>query len=505
MSRTWKLLIADDERWELELLNSLLMEKYGALFTIQEAENGKEAVNIAQENDVDLVLMDINMPFLNGLQAIKQIKKARPAVEFIVLTAYGEFDYAQQALHLGAYSYLLKPVNPEQLFEKMDELIRLIEERRGYETEKTQLRSRIKQITPYMRNMFFEQLIFDQFESQHEIEEYRQFCGIQGLSRRVVIGMVSDQSKFDPILNDLSSRQEAQKVDYIIFDDKIILFTDQNDILKDLLALEQDLQFGVGLSYSSPKDIRLSYKEALQALGYANLSYQPIMFYEDIPQIQQNENKSWVRAKKNLYDSIRKVQKKEALQEVHNLIQIGQSFSDNLLRIHAMELLYILTEVMVELDFDEKIMNEHKLRYMTQVGHSKTFVDFSFPLKKLVVDIIDDVLNRPKNSKEELIHQCKEYIKKHYKEDINLSNLSRYLHVSPAYISKLFKKIEGMNIVNYINEIRTEQAKTLLIYSSLTIEEISEQIGYKTQNYFSFIFKKIVGCTPSEYRVKARR
>jgi two-component system response regulator YesN len=337
------------------------------------------------------------------------------------------------------------------------------------------------------------------------MEEYRNICGVQELPKQVTVGMLTSESKSEPILNYLNGKEEVRKSDYILFDDKLILFTDQTDILTGLLALDQNLLFGVGLSYSSLKDIRLSYKEALQALGYANLSQQPIMCYEDIPHIQQNQGESWVGCKKNLYDTITKTQKKEALQEVNNLIQIGQSFSKNIFKMHAMELLYSLSELMVDLDFDEKMMNEYKIRYMTQIGHMKTFVDLSFPLKKLVVDMIDAVTNRPKNSKEELIKHCKAYIKKHYKEEMNLSNLSDYFHVSPTYLSKLFKRIEGINIVNYINEIRMEQAKILLLYSALPIEVISEQIGYKTQNYFSFIFKKIVGYTPTEYRVKLRQ
>jgi two-component system response regulator YesN len=507
MSGTWKLLIVDDERWELEFLRSLLIEKYGALFIIQVAANGKQAVDVAKENDFDLVLMDINMPLLNGLQAIEQIKQSRAGTEFIVLTAYGEFEYAQQALHLGAFGYLLKPVDPQQLFKKIDELTALIDERKRNETEKDILRSKMKQITPYMRNLFLEQLLFDQFENQHEMEEYRNICGVQELPQKVAVGMLTSESKSEPLLNYLNAngREEVRKSDYILFDDKLILFTDQPDILTDLLALDPNLLFGIGLSYSSFKDIHLSYKEAVQALGYANLSQQPIMCYEDIPHIQQNQSESWVGCKKRLYDAIRKMQKKEALQEVNNLVQIGQSFSKNIFKMNAMEILYSLSELMVDLDFDEKMINEYKIHYMTQIGHMKTFVDLSFPLKKLVVNMIEAVTNRPKNSKEELIKHCKAYIKKHYKEEINLSNLSDYFHVSPTYLSKLFKKVEGINIVNYINEIRMEQAKTLLVHSVLTIEEISDQIGYKTQNYFSFIFKKIVGYTPTEYRVKLRQ
>lgn len=225
---TIKFLVADDEQWELNYLNSLISREFSKKCVVTLASNGKEAIDLFKEDTFDIVIMDINMPLINGLEAIKKIKYEYGDAEFLILTAHGEFEYAQQAIELGTNGYLLKPVEPAHLITKINSIVEKIEKKQEASLEHIKLRETFIQIAPLMQNFFLELLIFEQFQDTSEIQEYAKLFKISEFPKQVIILQVNDVSDKKSIQKEnifMIKEYVSKKLPAILFQDKIITCT----------------------------------------------------------------------------------------------------------------------------------------------------------------------------------------------------------------------------------------------------------------------------------------
>jgi two-component system response regulator YesN len=500
MDEPYNLLIADDEQWERKLVKSLLSNRYSDRMFITVAKNGKEAINICQQHRMDIVIMDISMPILDGLGAIKEIKNFSPHIDFIMLTAFSEFDYAQKALNLGVSGYLLKPVEPEKLYEKIDSLIekRVADQRAENKTRK--LEHTINQLTPLMKSIFYQKLLFNQYNRFSEIEEYRDICGVHFIPNRIAVASISRE------LAKKINNHSVKDLDFIIFEEKLIMFGhDQQGLISSFGEIEKELgvplKIGVGKTYHSPLQVHLSYVEALQAKAYVSLlGKESLVLFEDIPKLLENANYFGFTESKRLISKIKRMEKTEAIDELNAIINYWTNRPVETVKAYAMELLYLFTECMYDLDFEEEFIERSREQYYVTISNASFTVQIILHIKKLVNEMLESIESRPRSYQEGIIEDCKTYIQDHYMKDIGMTDLSKKLHVNPSYLSKLFKRSVGINFVDYINNLRINRAKLLLTQTNSSIDEISSLVGFNTHKYFSYVFKKYTKISPSEYR-----
>jgi len=505
MNKELKLLIVDDEKWERDLLTHLVTQKFSSLFKIELAKNGQEAVDQCKIGRFDIIIMDINMPLLDGLAAMKKIKEMDPETAFIILTAYGEFEYAQRAIDLGASGYLLKPVEPEPLYEKVQNLYENWIVKQENIKKMNELEKAVHQISPYMKDLFFQALLFSQFNRTAEIEEFRGLCGIPFIPKRIAVAMIPKEERR---WNFPSSPEE---MDVLAMEGKLVLFSHEKfdyDKFSDDWEKENgfSLQLGVGSVCSTPVHIHSSFVEAQQAQAFiALLDEGGILYYEDLKQLLNDQSYTGYVNSKQLIAEIKGANIQGAVREIDKIFREVIPKPLNVIKSFSMELLFLFTEYMYESDFEETKVSKYREHYyarMMQMTHPGEIVDY---MKEFVGNMIEDIQQRPKNHQEQIVVYCKEYIKGHYMQEIDLNVLAKELHVNPNYISKLFKRIVGVNLVDYINNFRIQRARGLLEHTTASIEEIATQVGFNSHKYFSYVFKKYLNLSPSQYRVRAAK
>lgn len=501
MDKKFNILIVDDEYWERELVKSLLQEQYSRLANVFSADNGKEAIELCKEQSFDVVIMDINMPLIDGLSTIEQIKEVSDTTDFIVLTAFGEFDYAQRTIELGALGYLLKPVEPEQLFAKIDFSIQRKMTNNQREKEIEQLKGTIKNFTPYLKSLFLQNLIFNQFTHSSEVEAFCQGCDMQFIPNRVGVSSITAEQA--ERIRDLV----IPNLELLYFDSKLIMLAKVEDSSSIVPFIEFEkkaglsLEIGVGSMSESPLHLSRSYREALQAKTYQSVyNKKSILMFEEITKAKGLNNQNGFLESKRLIHMIKSLQKSEALSVLDDIFNLWAGQPIEQVKAYTMELLYLFTMCMYELDYEENKIEETRKEYLLMISHAVDTDEIRRYIKKTLVDLIEAVEQRPRNYQEELINHCKTYIEQHYEEDIDLTWLAEKLHVSPSYLSKIFKKTLGINFVDYLNNVRIERAKFLLSHTNSSIVEISQQVGYSTHKYFSYVFKKYTNNSPTEYR-----
>jgi two-component system response regulator YesN len=191
----YKIMIVDDEYLEREALSIILKNRCTIedIDIIGTASNGEEAVELSKVNKIDIIFIDIKMPKKDGLQALKEIKKFLPEAKFVIMTAYDEFEYVQEALKLNIEEYLLKPVKPTKVDSVMQKITKKIKKRREEEEVKEKMKEKLNMVLPYIKMSFVFDLIFLDIDTVEEIKNRASFFNIKDLPSAV---MIADIDKF---------------------------------------------------------------------------------------------------------------------------------------------------------------------------------------------------------------------------------------------------------------------------------------------------------------------
>jgi len=346
----YNVLLAEDEELERRFLRHLLETCGRPVRMAGEAKNGREAVEMAAAVRPDIILMDIRMPGLDGLEATRLIKARHPAVEVIILTAHGNFSYSQLAIKSRVADYLLKPVRPTELAEALDRVIARLEEQPGME--------RFLATAPPLNAAAADLVTAVRY-------------GDVAAARRAVAEMVAGFGRDTP-------REQLAA-----------------------LAFEMLVTAGQGLLAAGAGPVALS--------------------------SQQND----------MARDIRNIATPEGLSE----------WAEKMAATHV------------------RWVRDH------HAGRDRA-----------------------------VIAQIKEYLRGHYGEELTLARVAGYVHLNPAYLSRLFKQKTGRSFVEHLTLLRLEKAKELLLGTDRTIDQIAAEVGFRNNSYFTAVFRKREGVTPSEFR-----
>ncbi|MGP4038832.1 response regulator [Gracilibacillus sp. D59] len=433
-----KVVIAEDEFLERKAMRKFLEEHFSDIEQIEEAVNGRKAIELAKSVQPEIMLMDIKMPGINGLEAMESICREFPLTKFIMVTAYDTFEYAKQAMKLGVREYILKP-------SKKEEIIRaILNVKEELEQEKQMLENR--------RALFLTKVI--QGEDAHTIQ--------QNLCPDMQSGYF------------LMANQPLTLSDNYITQDNIALYISNQklnnaEVLKQVrrlqLFLGADYYIGVGHPYDNLEELTTSYYEAKKALrqllkakqknyGFATNDSEGIPTNSLLEAIREGEEqKVWV-----LFDAI------APHVNVELFVQIKQIAEDKGIKLNITPEELVTTEDWKE--FIQLVCKEIKQYFQSQ----------------------------------DKIVKAKQFIENNYHQQINLVDVSAYTDLSTNYLSNLFHEVTGSTFIDYLTEIRIKNAKELLQTNNATLKEISYEIGYKDPNYFSRVFKKHVGLSPKQYQ-----
>lgn len=531
----YRILLADDEGIVINSLTYIIEKNYSEQFEIETAKTGRAAIETAERFRPDLIFMDIQMPGINGIEAMREIREILPQTKFVVLTAYDKFDYAKEAINLGVLEYLNKPFNQKNIIKVIDQAIIEFDAQRERRRKDLQVKERLETVVPIIENGFVANIIFDE-PFDEDIDNYKKLLGIEALYGYLLVVIFGDTQKGNHMTNAVGSSVKAQityypKVremlkDYFpeavvgnISTNKIPVFipkhnhnmeySERSEIIElSRSAVREmrnitDIQFRIGIGgVKKIKNCRESYEEAVKALYATNGS---VAHVDDLPITVSYEESYPADIENDIFE-------KQADKDVDGYLIKAGEFFDWMVENYPDDLMSIKLKAL------EFVLRAESGMYRSG-GHQYTFESRKDYLPKLM-DISDfDSLKQWYMEKMKvavsnmstggtdrthyLIKKAYEYIDSNYSKDISLSEISEKLNISSYYFSKLFKDETGEGFVEYLTRLRIDKAREMLKDPEKSIKEICSECGYSDPNYFSRIFKKSTGMTPTEYKERA--
>lgn len=522
----YKVLLVDDEEEVCQaMIKKMDWEQLGFVISGY-AQNGSEALDIAEELMPDVVMTDIKMPYMDGLTLCRKLKERYGNIKVIIFSGFDEFEYAREAIKYEAEEYILKPINSGELKEVFLRIRNIIDKELDEKKNIDKLKEYYNKSLPIMQEHFYVGLLEGSI-AKEQIKNYLasyQIGDWKADSRFLVAVISFEESRLDRELTLLSLKKlidsELEKeITYrsIHYLDKIVLVVilEENSSLSNYRsALERIVQMsrrildlniiiGVGSLCDSPSQISHSYAGAKEALDYKVIyTDSPII---DITETTPDAEEGFYFPEKELEQIIReiKVGEKEDLQRaIHFLMKELKDSRISIRHLRAIVMTFItglykvgmnygisMEEVFGVKDIYEKVLNFQSLdilcQWMMEVG-----LTLRGNIRKERVD-----------SAKLLTDKAIGYINDHYgEEDLSIDSICAYLNVSSAYFSTIFKKETEKTFVNYLTHLRMEHATRLLNTTEDKTYVIAEKVGYSDPNYFSYVFKKRYGISPSKYR-----
>lgn len=515
----YRILIADDEAIERQGLELMISRAMPGTFEFSHAENGRIAIEKAEQEKPDIIFMDIKMPGIQGIDAIKEITQKHSHSKIVLVTAYDYFGYAKEALKLGVQDYLLKPKKKEQVLDVVKKLIEKIELEKMQRSEELKQRETITQLLPLLESeiclMIMMNFILDKdFDQLNELLKLKIHKGYS-----TVISLPTDdgdqyepekQYMYSTIKNFIKMSGKDCLVSPLI-GNRVTLFTNFPEDHRVTYSVREEAtlfaekvhhfickeynikaSIGIGTMREGVEGLRSSYYEASMVLSNPS-NGQSIRFYSK--QKTGQEKELTLRIEEQLFTELTNLKIDCAIQIFHQAFDmlVETTKGDvNRCRGEVTELFITLNKYLfrqgVRIDgignFSEAIELE-QLRHAAEVS----------------LHLIVEVISKDKQSKtESLIEQAKKYIQENYSKEISMELVAEMINLSPYYFSKIFKKIEGTTFIDYLTFVRIEKSKELLLDHNLSLKEICFQVGYNDPNYFSRVFKKVTELSPSEYR-----
>ncbi|MDR6549591.1 response regulator [Paenibacillus qinlingensis] len=511
-----RLLIVDDEHIERTALQRIIEEGSPDVKVVGQASNGREAIEAAERLQPDLITMDIKMPGINGLQAIEKIRETNKTVKFIVVTAFDTFEFAQQAIKLGVYDYMLKPSRISVVLETIG---RVASEIKNIQLELASRRSEqelLLKMIPLVEADLVEQLLFDCVQSA-SLSELIDLVGMptgrEGFVMTMQFTQVSEESstrirdldmaymQLNERLPEISNpmwlgKMSGNQVPAIVFMDGEFSYRAQAiSIAKKWLQVMDDrcgfrLFIGIGGLSKDIWDMRKSYQEALLASMDRTLPARYCL-YENLTQDQiQTMGILTFEMEKTVLEEMRRGNLEGSGDQIVRMIDvfegIGQGVGMSQQRIF--EVLIVVSRMLQEMGME---VNTPYFPYATT-----SYMQLRAESRLLIHNLISlgEVVET------DLLQTMKQYIQKHAHEDLSLERIAATVDRNPFYVSKLFKEHFGMNYIDFLTDYRIEMAKQLMQETDKSLKEITFEVGYNDPNYFSRVFKKLVGYAPTDYR-----
>lgn len=499
------ILIAEDEHLERKAIKFFIQKLYSQEIEIKaEVSNGEEAVFQALENDVDLVLMDIQMPKMSGLKAAEILKEKSSKVEVIILTAHSEFDYARKSIQIGVSDYLVKPYVEKDFKEVMDKALEKIKNRKKAKEKETKMLEKIKNITPVLEKEIILNIIYNTNSSLKSFLEHKKMLGLEGNNYIFLTVNFQDNSKIDDsFYHDLRIKFKnkfAGVISYnglinsifMIIDDDLKLKLRSNEFqqIEELIKTE---------AISNKKEINLIKSEIADDFKKVSEIYNQTK--KTVKDEQFSINSYPYQREKKVFAKIIDKNKKLAKLEFNKIYSyLVKEEKENLNRIKSFLhrfLIFLNRRLMEYYNEQHPYLEMQKLEAEIELINNLKGLKIYF--EKILEDLIDELCDNAKEEKVEIIETVKDYINENYSEDINLDDIADYISFSKYYLSKLFKEVEGINYKDYLIKVRMEEAKKRLKNGD-KIKVVASEVGYSDRNYFSRAFKKYTGISPGKFK-----
>lgn len=524
MSETYHIILVDDEDEIRGRIASKIDDDSG-FRVVGTAGNGFDALSILEEQHVDVVLSDIRMPFVDGIELARIIRRDHPHIKIAFITGYDEFHYAKEAITLKVDAYLMKPVTSDDIRSFLRSLKNLLDQERRQTREFMDMKDQISELLPLIADSYLISLMQQERLTERDIQKL-QLYGLDVESPQFFFTCVSYidaftldnlefaetrkvqvNSLFKKVFADMSVKHTLMLADSIVFlvsptarDGHQLdeLFSVLGASVQQLLGVT--MLIGISAAYDDFKSFPTSYVEAKRALSYASLyDYGTIVFFDELRH---------GTVKKSLFSITdyagfdRLIQYGDEADIQSRIIEMKKRLSQDAayLREYVLiDLSGLLMHLFKQANIDVEEVIDSDI-YSALCVH-QTYDEMLDFVQNLFVRIHDLDERKQLSNSERIAMDALQYIHDHYQDqNLSLELLSDTLNVSHSHLSTLFKKHTGTTFTRHLIRYRMERAKELLETTDLKIVDIAIQVGYSDVYYFSHSFKKVVGVSPREYR-----
>ncbi len=527
----YRILLADDEGIMLESLSSIIKGNFGESCELETAKTGRAVIEKAETFHPDIVFMDIHMPGINGIQAIREIREFNHEALFYIISAYDKFDYAKEAIDLGVEKYLTKPISKKTVISVMEEAISKVDARRRRRSDLLRIQEKLETVIPVVESGFVSSVLLQ--NEKKDVDYYRQLLDIEESFGYVMViqfgtdfdngrlvspvGInVKAQSAY-PEIRELVKEsffcvtgaimsnwlpvivpQQAQSMTY----EARIQALEKARALASKLESRMEIKFRIGIGrVHAMEELEKSYREANRAL---NNSRSRVIHIDDL---QSN----------GIYDEAfpetneRKLFQLMEAGDVEGVTHELNLFFDWMVQHYPEEINNVRLKVLEYVIWAERIAFEagavnygfsYRKDYLDIVMSFSGYEDIRRWFQEKMQSICQTIRDQKEEQSNSVVKKAQAYINENYSNDISLDEVSREVNISPYYFSKLFKDESGENFIEYLTRIRIEKAKEMLRSPEMSIKEVSLKVGYSDPNYFSRIFKRQTDMTPREYKAR---
>lgn len=535
-------LVEDEMVIRRGIKNSIDWEKEGYIFC-GEASDGELAYPMIIKEKPDILITDIRMPFMDGLELCKLVKKELPNIKILILSGYDEFDYAKEAIRLGVTEYLLKPISSGKLLEALNGVSESIRREKEDKDLVRKYMEEMRENTEHEKQKFFEQMIAGNLSMADALETGKKYemnlsAGMYNLLLfRFTLGEENRKSR--ELLGEAEYAIEklTERLEYVFEFQRgvegwaFLLMADNEEQMSERVKeLSKDLEEimknystiayfgGIGQPVARLRELEESFREAERALAARFtmelnriISVEDIRMAQNVDTLDDIEITSFGEIEKTK-TMLEKFLNNGAEDEIDEFVDvyINELPEENLKSV-LMRQYIIMDAYIVMMSFCEKIegiegeMQAQSEELKNSMKTSQTLEEIKNYIRMLLKKIIGvrDTISGRRYS--DIIEIAKDQIRKTYMSDeISLNTIAAEVGMSPSYFSSIFSKEMGKTFVEYLTEIRMDRAKELLMCSSMKTSEIGYEVGYKDPHYFSYIFKKTQNCTPKEFRARGK-
>ncbi|WP_313509407.1 response regulator [Enterococcus sp.] len=502
MANLHTVLIVDDEATIRDGLKHMIRWEQEGFRLLGDAANGEEALHQIQTLQPDIVITDLKMPQMDGIQLTTVIQQQYPEVHFLVLSSYDDFHYVSQAFKNGALDYLLKPtLTPASLLQTLGKIAKKISHSQGSISEETQLQEALNRyLAGYEESL---QPIDAYLNPTLTPADYQLlYTNLRHFqSNQQLFHALNEFAQSEPKLRTLPFRTSNNDAGLLICGPQHLdIGASLKQCLLQLTYTEPDAFFTLGNAFHKIDQLRSSYlqvKEKSRGQYFFYKRQRLVFEHELFPYLtsERFDTKKFLRAllDNNFLLGIARIE------EFFNEMIIS-NVEPGVLKQQAGSIFYTLLSRLEEEFPNEAAFSQIKHQFLREVATVRYLEDFSDLLLKTIEAIREQLTPLSPLDEDDLLVSIQRFIHDNYMKSLSLSELADTFHFSYTYLSAFLSSKLTMSFSDYLKNIRLEKAKELLVKSDLNLSEISQAIGYSDISYFSRIFKKEFQMTPSKYR-----
>ena len=538
----YKILLVDDEI----LVRDAIRENidWGKLDCelIGDCENGKQAVEFVKTHEVDIVLTDILMPYMDGMELSHFLHDNYPDVLIVIFSGFGEFEYAKKAIQYNVSEYMLKPVTAMELTKVIENMKEKLDSRKKEQRKMeslTQVSQDYHKNANVIRSKALDCLVKCTREVQVSLDELeRMGITFQAASYRVAVFDIDTYS--DMYQMDMDKQQESALMAFVLFNvgDEIVVqekagvvYQEGNNRVciifagnrtkefsenihricheiqkkvKEVIGLETSI--GIGSWVRSPYELIYSYRLAAKAIDYRYLLGGNLLF--DMEEKKTDNSIFLINDLETLTEAIKSGDRRlmeETLGQIETEIKsalVEKSYAC----IYLQQVIRAIGNTCQSLSEEPEKIIAQREALLKAVTEQRMFSQAAALVEKYAQEVFDELQELNSSSGQRQGMLAMDYIQKNYMDPgLSLNSICSYLNISTSYFSTIFKEMTGETFIEVLTRVRMEKAKELLENTTMKNYEIAEKVGFSDPHYFGISFKKITGKTPTEYAREKRR